>query len=121
MRALAGGSGLRGLADRVEARGGRLRIDSPSRAEDVRHRGDPVRVVIAEDSALLREGLARILTEGGFDVVAQAANADELHDAVRRRKPDVAVVDVRMPPDAHRRRAPGCARAQRRPIRTSGF
>jgi DNA-binding NarL/FixJ family response regulator len=57
-----------------------------------------VRVVIAEDSALLREGLARILTEGGFDVVAQAANADELHDAVRKRKPDVAVVDVRMPP-----------------------
>jgi len=57
-----------------------------------------VRVVIAEDSALLREGLARILTEGGFDVVAQAANAEELHDAVRRRKPDIAVVDVRMPP-----------------------
>ena len=57
-----------------------------------------MRVVIAEDSALLREGLARILTEGGFDVVAQAVNADELHDAVRRRKPDVAVVDVRMPP-----------------------
>jgi len=57
-----------------------------------------VRVVIAEDSALLREGLVRILTEGGLDVVAQAANADELHDAVRRRKPDVAVVDVRMPP-----------------------
>jgi len=57
-----------------------------------------VRVVIAEDSALLREGLVRILTEGGLEVVAQAANADELHDAVRRRKPDVAVVDVRMPP-----------------------
>jgi len=57
-----------------------------------------VRVVIAEDSALLREGLARILTEGGFDVVTQATNADELLDAVRRRKPEVAVVDVRMPP-----------------------
>jgi DNA-binding NarL/FixJ family response regulator len=57
-----------------------------------------VRVVIAEDSALLREGLVRILTEGGLEVVAQAANANELHDAVRRRKPDVAVVDVRMPP-----------------------
>jgi DNA-binding NarL/FixJ family response regulator len=63
------------------------------------HRGrDPVRVVVAEDSALLREGLVRILAEGGLEVVAQAANADELHDAVRRRKPDVAVVDVRMPP-----------------------
>jgi DNA-binding NarL/FixJ family response regulator len=57
-----------------------------------------VRVVIAEDSVLLREGLARVLTEGGFEVAAQAANADELKKAVRRFKPDVAVVDVRMPP-----------------------
>ena len=57
-----------------------------------------MRVVIAEDSALLREGLARILTEGGFEVLAQTTNADELKDAVRRLKPDVAVVDVRMPP-----------------------
>ena len=43
-----------------------------------------MRVVIAEDSVLLREGLARVLTEGDFDVVAQAANADELKKAVRR-------------------------------------
>ena len=57
-----------------------------------------MRVVIAEDSVLLREGLARVLTEGGFDVAAQTANADELKKAVRRFKPDVAVVDVRMPP-----------------------
>jgi len=57
-----------------------------------------VRVVIAEDSVLLREGLARVLTDGGFDVVAQTANADELKKAVKRFKPDVAVVDVRMPP-----------------------
>jgi DNA-binding NarL/FixJ family response regulator len=57
-----------------------------------------VRVVIAEDSALLREGLARILTEGGFEVVAQARDASELRRDVRRHKPDVAVVDVRMPP-----------------------
>ena len=57
-----------------------------------------MRVVIAEDSVLLREGLARVLTEGDFDVVAQAANADELKKAVRRFKPDVAIVDVRMPP-----------------------
>jgi DNA-binding NarL/FixJ family response regulator len=54
--------------------------------------------VIAEDSVLLREGLARVLTEGGFEVAAQAGNADELKTAVRRFKPDVAVVDVRMPP-----------------------
>ncbi|HSF60060.1 MAG TPA: response regulator transcription factor [Gaiellaceae bacterium] len=57
-----------------------------------------MRVVIADDSVLLREGLARVLTEGGFEVVAQAANADELRAAVRRLKPDIAVVDVRMPP-----------------------
>ena len=57
-----------------------------------------MRVVIADDSVLLREGLARVLAEGGFEVVAQAANADELHQAVRRFKPDVAIVDVRMPP-----------------------
>ena len=57
-----------------------------------------MRVVIAEDSALLREGLARILAEGGFEVLAQTTNAEELQDAVRRKRPDVAIVDVRMPP-----------------------
>jgi DNA-binding NarL/FixJ family response regulator len=57
-----------------------------------------MRVVIAEDSALLREGLARILAEGDFEVAGQCANAEELHDVVRRRRPNVAVVDVRMPP-----------------------
>ena len=57
-----------------------------------------MRVVIAEDSVLLREGLARVLTEGGFEVAAQAANADELKKAVRRFKPDVSIIDVRMPP-----------------------
>jgi DNA-binding NarL/FixJ family response regulator len=57
-----------------------------------------VRVVIADDSVLLREGLARVLTEGGFEIVAQAADADELRKAVRRFKPDIAIVDVRMPP-----------------------
>lgn len=57
-----------------------------------------MRVVIAEDSVLLREGLARVLADGGFEVAAQAANADELKKVVRRFKPDVAIVDVRMPP-----------------------
>jgi DNA-binding NarL/FixJ family response regulator len=57
-----------------------------------------VRVVIAEDSVLFREGLARVLADGGFEVVAQAVNADELKEAVRRYQPDVAVVDIRMPP-----------------------
>jgi DNA-binding NarL/FixJ family response regulator len=57
-----------------------------------------VRVVIAEDSVLMREGLARVLTEGGCEVVAQAADAPSLLRAVRNWRPDVAVVDVRMPP-----------------------
>ena len=57
-----------------------------------------MRVVIADDSVLLREGLVRVLTDGGFEVVAQAGDADELRRAVRLLKPDVAIVDVRMPP-----------------------
>jgi DNA-binding NarL/FixJ family response regulator len=57
-----------------------------------------MRVVIAEDSLLLREGLVRVLRDGGFEIVGQARNADELILKVRSHKPDVAVVDVRMPP-----------------------
>ena len=57
-----------------------------------------MRVVIADDAALLREGLARLLAEAGFDVVATAATAEELLRAVRVSHPDVAVVDIRMPP-----------------------
>jgi DNA-binding NarL/FixJ family response regulator len=57
-----------------------------------------VRVVIAEDSVLLREGLARVLAEAGMEVAAQVGDADALHHAVHREKPDVVVVDVRMPP-----------------------
>jgi len=54
--------------------------------------------VLAEDSVLLREGVARILDEAGFDVVGQAGNADELMLKVRSYTPDVAIVDIRMPP-----------------------
>jgi DNA-binding NarL/FixJ family response regulator len=57
-----------------------------------------VRVVIAEDSLLLREGLAKLLADGGFRVVGQAGDADDLLLKVRSYKPDVAIVDVRMPP-----------------------
>ena len=57
-----------------------------------------MRVVIADDSVLLREGLARVLADNGFDVVAQAGDAYELRHAVARERPDVAIVDVRMPP-----------------------
>jgi DNA-binding NarL/FixJ family response regulator len=57
-----------------------------------------VRVVVADDSVLLREGLVRLLQEAGFDVVAQVGEAEALRTAVRREKPDIAIVDIRMPP-----------------------
>jgi DNA-binding NarL/FixJ family response regulator len=57
-----------------------------------------MRVVVAEDSVLLREGIARLLSESGFDVVGQAADADDLMRKVGAHRPDVAVVDIRMPP-----------------------
>ena len=57
-----------------------------------------MRVVVADDSVLLREGVVRLLQEAGFDVVAQAGDAEDLLRKVGAHKPDVAVVDVRMPP-----------------------
>jgi DNA-binding NarL/FixJ family response regulator len=57
-----------------------------------------VRVVVGEDSVLVREGLVRLLGEAGFEVVAQAGDADELVREVSAHRPDVAVVDIRMPP-----------------------
>ena len=56
------------------------------------------RVVVADDSVLLREGVARLLDDAGFDVVAQSGNADDLLRHVAMHQPDVAVVDIRMPP-----------------------
>jgi DNA-binding NarL/FixJ family response regulator len=57
-----------------------------------------MRVVVADDAVILREGLARLLTEAGFDVVGLAADAEELFALVEELHPDVAVVDIRMPP-----------------------
>jgi DNA-binding NarL/FixJ family response regulator len=57
-----------------------------------------VRVVVADDSTLLREGVVRLLDEAGLEVVGQAADAEDLLRKVRAHKPDVAIVDVRMPP-----------------------
>ena len=57
-----------------------------------------MRVAIAEDSVLLREGLARLLGEAGFDVVGQCPDADDLLLKVRSYAPDVAIVDIRLPP-----------------------
>lgn len=58
----------------------------------------PLRVVIADDSLLLRHGVARLLGSRGMEVVAEAGDGAELMDAVQRHEPDVAIVDIRMPP-----------------------
>jgi DNA-binding NarL/FixJ family response regulator len=57
-----------------------------------------MRIVLGEDSVLLREGIARLLGDAGFEVVAQAGDAEDLLRKVRAHKPDVAIVDIRMPP-----------------------
>ncbi len=83
--------------DEVELRGMRGRHAlSPVRwtAEPRR----PVRVVIADDAAIVRDGVAALLRERGMEVVGTAADAAGLHEAVERHRPDVAIVDIRMPP-----------------------
>jgi DNA-binding NarL/FixJ family response regulator len=57
-----------------------------------------VRVAIAEDSVLLREGLARLLTDGGFEVISRCGTADELRREMLVALPDVAILDIRLPP-----------------------
>jgi DNA-binding NarL/FixJ family response regulator len=58
----------------------------------------PLRVVIADDSAVVREGLARLLEDSGYLVIAKVGDADALMEAVERDLPDVVIADVRMPP-----------------------
>jgi DNA-binding NarL/FixJ family response regulator len=68
------------------------RADTPAGGER------PTRVAIADDAVLLREGVARLLGDAGFEVVGQCGDADTLLSLVAREEPDVAVVDIRMPP-----------------------
>jgi len=63
-----------------------------------RHAGESLKVVLADDSVLLREGVARLLEEADFEVVGQVDNADDLLRRIGFSKPDVAIVDIRMPP-----------------------
>ncbi len=58
----------------------------------------PLRVVVADDSVLLRDGVVRLLTDSDFEVVAAVGDADALLDAVTEHEPDLCIVDVRMPP-----------------------
>jgi DNA-binding NarL/FixJ family response regulator len=94
---LESGTGLRGLADRVGALDGRLTIASPPGGDDDPG-GDPVRVLIADDSALVRDGLRHLLPRHGFEIAGAVADLRALLEAVERAQPDVALIDIRMPP-----------------------
>jgi DNA-binding NarL/FixJ family response regulator/class 3 adenylate cyclase len=92
---------LQGLPDaerihQVLAEG--LPRDFPPLRGTVSQLGDARRVVLADDSVLLREGVARLLEEAGFEVVAQSGTAEDLLRHVAMHRPDVALVDIRMPP-----------------------
>jgi DNA-binding NarL/FixJ family response regulator len=69
------------------------------RAEDSRVDAGRTRVVLADDDVLLREGVASLMGRSGFAVVGQAGDAVELIEVVRRQRPDLAVIDIRMPPE----------------------
>jgi PAS domain S-box-containing protein len=106
------GTGLQGLRDRAEAIGGQLAVDSPSGGPTVlsaeiplfrsRYMLDPaaerLRVVVADDAAVLRQGLAELLVRSGVEVVAQVGDATTLLQEVERHSPDVAITDIHMPP-----------------------
>ena len=83
------------------------RVDSPAGRGTRITRGAAMRVVIADDAVLFREGLARLLEAAGIEVAAQVGDAEELLARVRADPPESAVVDIRMPPDPHRRGAGG--------------
>jgi DNA-binding NarL/FixJ family response regulator/class 3 adenylate cyclase len=72
--------------------------DFPPLRNTIATLGDSITVVLADDTILLREGVARLLAESGFEVVAQSGNAEDLLRHVAMHKPRVAVVDIRMPP-----------------------
>jgi PAS domain S-box-containing protein len=105
------GTGLQGLRDRAAALGGELMVDSPTGGPTVliaelplfraRHSvglADGLRVVVAEDAAMIRHGLVELLGSNGIEVVAQADDAQALLEEVERHAPDIAIVDIHMPP-----------------------
>ena len=76
---------------------------------------DPARVIVADDSAVIRAGVAPILGDPGLRVVAEAATADEALESVEKHRPDLAVLDIRMPPSG----TPGCSRPRASAINTA--
>jgi PAS domain S-box-containing protein len=106
------GTGLQGLRDRAEAIGGDLSVDSPIGGPTVLTADLPlfrsrhslgfvdghIRVVIADDAAMIRQALVELLGSSGVEVVAQVGDAPSLLQEVERHSPDIAIVDVHMPP-----------------------
>jgi PAS domain S-box-containing protein len=106
------GTGLQGLRDRAEAIGGNVTVDSPTGGPTVltadlplfrsSHRSGfadrHLRVVIADDAAMIRQALVELLGGSGIEVVAQAGDARSLLTEVERHSPDIAIVDIHMPP-----------------------
>jgi DNA-binding NarL/FixJ family response regulator len=82
--------------------------------------GGPVRVVLADDNVLLREGVAGLLERAGFEVAGQAGDADGLIALVRTQRPDLVVVDIRMPP-GHSTEGLGAALTIRREFPETGI
>jgi DNA-binding NarL/FixJ family response regulator len=80
----------------------------------------PIRIALADDDVLLREGLARLLEGAGFDVVGQAGDAPELVELARERSPDLVIVDIRMPP-AHETEGLEAARVIREELPEMGI
>ena len=99
-------SGLTGLTDRVHAVDGHLPITRPAGGPTVvtidlplhALMTDSIRVAIAEDSGVLRDGLVQLLADRGFEITAAVGEAEALHQAIEGDCPDVAVIDIRMPP-----------------------
>ena len=89
---------LKGLRDPVPVVRVRPVQDPISRLAATPSAASAMRVVVADDSVLLREGVVRVLKESGFNVIAQAGDGEELVAAVARDVPDVVVTDIRMPP-----------------------
>ncbi len=92
------GTGLKGLADRVGALDGHTHHPQPTPTRHPHHRRNPMRLVIADDTALVRDGLARLLQDEGFEVCGRAADATELLALVEQTTPEAAITDIRMPP-----------------------
>src|SRR3954452_1605517 len=80
----------------------------------------PPRVVVADDDVLLREGIAGVLERAGFQIAGQAGDAEELLRVVRDQRPDLAIVDIRMPPN-HETEGLDAARVIRRELPDVGI